>query len=201
MGEKMLRSGGLSPKQERFCQEYAKDLNGTRAAIRAGYAERSAAEQAARLLTIDKVFSRVSELKAEQTKRLGLDADLILREMLAIARADVTEAFDDMGGLRPFREWPPELRKALSGLEVAELFDGRGDEKTAIGLLKKVRFWDKNKALEGLAKHLRLLTERHEHSGPDGKPIEYQSHLSDEQIEARIAQLQAAKTPAAKEEG
>ena len=28
----------LNPKQERFCQEYAVDLNGAQAAIRAGYA-------------------------------------------------------------------------------------------------------------------------------------------------------------------
>lgn len=40
----------LTPQQERFCQEYAVDYNGTNAAIRAGYAEKTAASQASRLL-------------------------------------------------------------------------------------------------------------------------------------------------------
>jgi phage terminase small subunit len=40
----------LTPKQLAFCQEYVVDKNGTQAAIRAGYSENSANEQAAQLL-------------------------------------------------------------------------------------------------------------------------------------------------------
>jgi hypothetical protein len=35
----------LTPRQQRFIAEYVKDLNGTQAAIRAGYSERSAASR------------------------------------------------------------------------------------------------------------------------------------------------------------
>lgn len=52
----------LSAKIERFCAEYIVDFNGTRAAIRAGYAEKSAAQQASRLLKNDEVSARVREL-------------------------------------------------------------------------------------------------------------------------------------------
>jgi phage terminase small subunit len=41
----------FTPKQLRFVEEYLKDLNGTQAAIRAGYSARTAAVQASRLLT------------------------------------------------------------------------------------------------------------------------------------------------------
>lgn len=34
----------LTPKQDRFIQEYLKDLNATQAAIRAGYSEKTASE-------------------------------------------------------------------------------------------------------------------------------------------------------------
>ena len=50
-------------KHERFCTEYVKDMNGKQAAIRAGYAERSAEMQASRLLRNDKVKQRVAELR------------------------------------------------------------------------------------------------------------------------------------------
>lgn len=197
MAEEKSPPRKLTSKQERFAQEYAIDLNATQAAIRAKYSEKTAEVIGWQLLQIPLVSERISQLKAEQTKRLGLEADAILREMLAIARADATQAFDDMGGLKPFKEWPEGLRRSLASLEVAELFDGRGDDKMAIGLLKKVRFWDKNKALEMIAKHLKLLTDRHEHSGPDGKPIETRSkdEPSDEQLNARIEALLAKSQP------
>ena len=41
----------LTPKQERFCQEYLIDLCGTQAAIRAGYSKHTAQPQSARLLS------------------------------------------------------------------------------------------------------------------------------------------------------
>lgn len=37
----------LTPKQERFCEEYLIDLNATQAAIRAGYSANTAREQGA----------------------------------------------------------------------------------------------------------------------------------------------------------
>jgi len=39
----------LRPKQERFVAEYLIDLNATQAAIRAGYSEKTAQPQSARL--------------------------------------------------------------------------------------------------------------------------------------------------------
>ena len=45
----------LGPKIGRFVDEYQVDLNGTQAAIRAGYSERTAAQQASRLLRNVKV--------------------------------------------------------------------------------------------------------------------------------------------------
>ena len=50
----------LTAKQLKFTREYAKDGNGTRAAISAGYAPKSADSAASRMLTIDKVKNSVS---------------------------------------------------------------------------------------------------------------------------------------------
>jgi phage terminase small subunit len=193
--EKSKEPRKLTPKQERFCQEYVIDLNGAQAAIRAKYSERSADKIAWELLENSRVSERVSQLKAAQLKRLGLEADTILRELLSIATADATQAFDDMGGLKPFKEWPAGLKKSLSSLEVTELFDGQGMQRAAIGLLKKVRFWDKPRSLEMLGKHLKLFAERMELTGKDGAPIEHKdaSELTDEKLTDRLATLLAKR--------
>ena len=49
----------LTRKQKLFCHEYCKDQNGKQAAIRAGYSERTATSQAARLLTKGHVTSHI----------------------------------------------------------------------------------------------------------------------------------------------
>lgn len=183
----------LRPKQERFCLEYVKDLNGTQAAIRAGYAANSANEQSARMLAKDSIKSRVEELKAKQLKRLEFDADTVLRELLALATADVTQAYDDMGKLKPLSEIPENVRKAIAHLEVVELFDGSGDQKHAYGLASKVRFHGKDKPLELLGKHLALFVDRTVLTGKDGGPIQMEhkdvTQQSTDELKKRALEL------------
>ena len=47
-------------------------------------------------------------------------------------------------------------------LEVVELFDGTGKEKTHIGYTKKIRFWDKMKAIELHGKSFGMFIDRRE---------------------------------------
>ena len=61
-------AGKLTPRQERFVDEYLIDLNATQAAIRAGYAgysERGAHVPGAELLTNRKVSAAVEKAMAE----------------------------------------------------------------------------------------------------------------------------------------
>lgn len=185
----------LTPKQERFCQLYTTHWNATRAAKETGYSEKTAMEQGYQLLQNTSVKERIAALTEHALKEIGVSRERVLSEIADIAHSDASEAFDEMGGLKPFKEWPANLKKALAGLEVNEIFEGQGSQKTAIGLTKKVRFWDKNKALELLGKHLKLYADRVEHSGPDGKAIETKniSDLTDEQIDARIQALMTQK--------
>jgi phage terminase small subunit len=74
----------------------------------------------------------------------------VLKEYARIAFADIAQAYDDRGNLLPVQQMPEDIRRALAGVEVTELF---GDGK-AIGRLKRVRFAQKVPALDSLAKHL-----------------------------------------------
>lgn len=76
-----------NPRHELFCREYIVDYNGRQAAIRAGYSDSSAGNQASRLLTNDDVLARVRELQKEQMERLSLNADMVILEILDTYRS------------------------------------------------------------------------------------------------------------------
>lgn len=69
-------------KHETFCQEYIIDFNGTQAAIRAGYSEKTAGSQAYDLLKKPEIFARVGELKKERMDRLTLDQNFVVLQIV-----------------------------------------------------------------------------------------------------------------------
>ncbi len=77
----------MTPKQERFCQEYLIDCNGAAAARRAGYSENSANEQACQMLAMEEIEARVEFLMAERAQRVGVTQDYILQELKLLARS------------------------------------------------------------------------------------------------------------------
>ena len=84
----------LPDKREQFCQQFLTDANGTQAAIRAGYAERSAHVAACRLLKNDKVQHRIAELFQRRAEKLEIDRDRIVRGLLieAVGRGPDTSS-------------------------------------------------------------------------------------------------------------
>ncbi|CAB3972282.1 terminase small subunit [Burkholderia aenigmatica] len=86
----------LQAKMQRFVDEYLVDLNATQAAIRAGYAERSAQEQASRLLARPDVANAVQEAKARRAARVEINQDRVVLELMNVV-------FADSNGLVEFR--------------------------------------------------------------------------------------------------
>ena len=72
----------MTPKQQRFVEEFAVDLNATQAAIRSGYSAKTAAQQAARLLTNVKVRAGVAARQSESAERLNLSKDWVLKQLV-----------------------------------------------------------------------------------------------------------------------
>ena len=75
----------LTEKQKRFCEEYLIDLNATQAAVRAGYKN---SDVGRRLVTKSHVLNYISELQKEQSKRTGISADTVLKELQKVAFAE-----------------------------------------------------------------------------------------------------------------
>lgn len=78
----------MEPRQWRFVHEYCVDLNGTQAAIRAGYSENAAAEQASRLLSKANIQEAIRERQEDIATAAGITAEKVLRLRWQIATAD-----------------------------------------------------------------------------------------------------------------
>lgn len=144
----------LTDKQEMFCREYLIDLNATQAAIRAGYSEKTANEQGAQNLAKLSIQNRISDLKLQRNEQVNIDAGYVLRRLIEIDEMDVLDIMTDDMSIKPVSQWPASWRRYLSGFDLADMFEGRGEDREMVGILKKIKWPDKVKNLELLGKHV-----------------------------------------------
>jgi phage terminase small subunit len=157
----------LTDKQEMFCREYLIDLNATQAAIRAGYSENTARKIGSENLTKPDVQNRIAELKLQRNEQVNIDAAYVLRRLVEIDQMDVLDIMTDDMSIKPVSQWPASWRRYLSGFDLADMFEGRGEEREMVGILKKIKWPDKVKNLELLGKHISVMAfkEQVEQSG------------------------------------
>lgn len=73
------------------------------------------------------------------------------------------------------QNWDDDTAAAISSLEVVTNTSEHGKDEDGNKIIEhvhKIKVWDKNSALEKLGKHLGMFPNKHEHSGPDGGPID-----------------------------
>lgn len=143
-------NAGLSPKQKMFVAEWIVDFNGTQAAIRAGYSEKTACEQASRLLANAKIQQAIKEEMKKREQRTQITQDRVIQALAEIAFADVTDVVTVQDGEVLYCDTSrlsKNQRAAIAGIK-----------KGVAGI--EVRFHDKTKALELLGKHLGLWEQR-----------------------------------------
>jgi len=148
---------GLNPKQRLFVDEYIKTLNAKQSAIKAGYSAATAAAAASRLLTHVNVKAVVQKAFDERSKRNQMEADEVLREFARLARSDITnylEVTEEGVIVKPSKDYGEDASRAIC--EVSETFSRTGKRQI------KFKTHDKIRALEGLAKHLGLMIDKHE---------------------------------------
>lgn len=97
----------LEEKQQLFVHEYIKDLNGTKAAIRAHYSEDTARQQASRLLSNANIQNAIAELKEQRNERLNIDADYVIKTIVeTIERCSQAKQVYDKSGELVMTETP-----------------------------------------------------------------------------------------------
>lgn len=69
----------LTPKQERFVEEYLIDLNASAAARRAGYSEKSARDIGQQLIAKTHIQEAIAAKRSERSERTGITADEVVQ--------------------------------------------------------------------------------------------------------------------------
>lgn len=155
----VARVDGLLPRQAKFVTEYLLTGNATKSALAAGYSPKSAHKTGQEILQNAVVASHLShkqsEIAARQDERLAkmeLTEARIEREIARIAFFDPRKMFAPDGRPLAITELDDDTAAVISGLEVLEEWEGRGEDRKLVGIVKKYKISDKNSALERAAK-------------------------------------------------
>ena len=157
-------------RHEIFAREYVKDLNGTRAAIAAGYAKTTARATASRLLTKSNIQGLVASLTKKHTDKLDLDAEKVLSELSRVGFSnmlDYIRTTEESSAYVDLSNLTREQSAAIQEVTVDEYVEGKGKHARKVKRTK-LKLVDKIRSLELLGKHLKLFTERIEVGGIEG---------------------------------
>lgn len=139
----------LTPKQQRFVDEYLIDLNATQAAIRAGYSPKSADKIGPKLVGKSSISEAIAAALDAREKRTGVTQDFVVKKLVQNLERSLQETpvLDHEGN--PTGEYRYEGSVANKALELLGKHLGMFTEK-----------------------------HKHEVSGPDGKPIQNEHVIS-----------------------
>lgn len=193
----------LEPREARFVDEYLLDLNGTQAAIRAGYAVTGARVTASRMLAKPNIQAHIAAARARMAQKAELTRDMIVEELRAIAFGRITDVMawmgetvtaeeineDDDGDrvrkvinvhsnsviLRNSADLPPRVAAAVQSVSQ----DAQGNVK--------IKMHDKRAALVDLGKHLGMFN--------DELTIKITTADPDELTDAELADIARAGGP------
>jgi phage terminase small subunit len=181
----------LTPKQQRFVDEYLVDLNGTQAAIRAGYSERTARQIADQNMSKLVIKAEIQKRMKSRSERTEITQDMVLRELAKIGFSDIRKVVrwgETMVRMVDSDEEGAEDMVPYHGLALIDSTEVDDDTAAAIAEVSqgrdglKVKLHDKKGALVDIGRHLGMFKDKVEMSGPNGAPL-LAATLSDDQLE------------------
>ena len=166
----------MTPKHKKFIEEYMDDLDGPAAAIRAGYAKKTASTISRKLLENSEITKFIEKAIADQLANFEVSESTVLREYSRIAFSDITNIikFSNSDGIK--------LKCHSSSLSEDITRSISEVQETSTGL--KVRMHPKMTALDILAKHLGLVVDRKEF----GMPGDF-DNFTDEELDEEITSI------------
>lgn len=150
----MITMAKMSNKQEMFCKEYLIDLNATQASIRAGYSVTTASEIGCVNLTKPAIKEYIDKAMAERSKRVGVNADRVLRELSRIAFVKANNVIN-MNDATLMNNATDDDLAVIQSVKVKKTSGENVDS-----IEREIKLADKLKALELLGKHLGMYVDR-----------------------------------------
>jgi phage terminase small subunit len=145
-------------RHDTFCREYMKDLNGTRAAIAAGYSKKTAGVTASQLLNNPKVKAKLGELMEKHAIKLDLSAEQVLSELALMGFAnfcDYIRTTEEGDAYIELSQLTRDQAAAIQSITVDEYVEGRGKNARPVKRTR-IKLADKTRSLELLGRYLNL---------------------------------------------
>lgn len=176
----------LTSKQQRFCDEYLIDLNGTQAAIRAGYSENAAKEIAAQNLTKLNIQTYLSEAKKKLSDRNENLADRVVEELQKIGFCNIQDYLETGNVIKDLTTIERPIAAAVSSIKRSVTEFGT-IENPGIKTVIEFKLHDKISALEKLGRYCGIFEKDNSQSKP-----EITQPLNDSQVDRIISSLREA---------
>lgn len=180
---------GLNPRQRRFVEEFLVDLDGAKAAIRAGYSAHTASSIATGyLLKHPLILAAIERRKLYRAARVGISQETVINETAALALSRLDHyVIDDQGQVQLAPGAPDDAMAAVQSIKrkVRVHYDKDGNV-TGKDYETELKLWDKPNPLKLIGRHVGLFPDRVEHTGKDGGPIsitEVRSVIVDPRVE------------------
>jgi len=160
----------LTPKQGLFVKEYLIDLNASAAYLRAGYKSKNPDVDGYNLLVKPSIQKAIQKAMDKRAKRLDITADKVLQEIASIA-------FDDISNYLDFRTEKVQVGvedgnpvydyRTIADVKDSKTINTKNVSEVNIGKDGQFKFklYCRDEALISLGKHLKLFTDKVEHSG------------------------------------
>lgn len=141
----------LTPRQEKFAQEYVLTGNASEAYRRVypkslNWKPETVNRKAFDAIHNGKVSARIKELQDDVKRKFDISAERILLEQSRLALFDFRRLFDTDGKLIDPKSMPDDVASAVSSIKLTRSKDGEEE-------VVELKLWSKNTALDSLFKN------------------------------------------------
>lgn len=166
----MPRAAKPHRQRELFAKEYVIDLNGTRAAIAAGYSAKTADVKASQLLAEVKVQRLVDNLLSARASKLDLKAEQVVEELRRLAFANMQDYMRVNADGWPELDLSTLTRDQAAAIQEfsEDATGGTGDGERRQVLRRRFKLADKRGSLELLGRHLGMFQDNVKVTGLEG---------------------------------
>ena len=157
MQEVNLDDLNLTEKQKIFCREYIFDWNATRAAIAAGYSEKTATLIGCENLTKPNIQTYIKSIQNNLEEVAGISRLKVLQEYQKIAFSSIAHLHNTWVDLKDFDSLTDEQKACIESIQTKKItrkvagVQNNTTEETEYVLIK---LFSKEKALENICKML-----------------------------------------------
>lgn len=165
----------LNARQRLFVRELVwsdPPVSQAEAARRAGFKDKESAHAGYQLLRRPHVRAEYERQLAEREELVKLRALATAERQHALSMSKPTDILDADGKLQPFEQWPETAKVAVAAIEVEDLYEGGGEEREHISVLRKIKFHDPTPAARLFLQWAGKLKDKVEHDVAPGGTVQ-----------------------------